>query len=139
MTNEAIPTLSAFDDKSLDKAFAELEKQAKGEAAALDGPEAVEAFRLRWTGRKQGRLNEVSAQWLKAAPPAAKKPVGERFKTLKDLVESLLDQASGAGPSDAALAAEAIDELLPQSGAAASAQVQSAERSKSAAAAGQRG
>jgi phenylalanyl-tRNA synthetase alpha chain len=113
MTNETIPTLSAFDDISLDKAFAELEKQAKDEAAALNGPEAVEAFRLRWTGRKQGRLNDVSARWLKAAPPAAKKPVGERFKTLKELVESLLDRASGAGPSDAALAAEAIDITLP--------------------------
>ena len=58
-------------------------------------------------------LNEVSSRWLKAAPPEAKKAVGERFKTLKELVEGLLDQALGAGPSDAALAAEAIDITLP--------------------------
>ncbi len=115
MTNEAIPDLSSFDDDSLDKAFAVLEKQAKADAAALNGPDAVEAFRLQWLGRKQGRLTEVSSRWLKAAPPQAKKAVGERFKTLKELVEGLLDSAAGAGPSDAALAAEAIDITLPGS------------------------
>jgi phenylalanyl-tRNA synthetase alpha chain len=113
MTSETVPNLSAFDDDSLDRAFAELEKRARVDAAALDGAEAVEAFRLRWTGRKQGLLNEVSGQWLKAAPPEAKKPVGERFKALKELVERLLEQSSGAGSSDAELAAEAIDITLP--------------------------
>ena len=81
--------------------------------ASFDGPEAVEAFRLRWLGRKQGLLNEVSGRWLKAAPLEAKKPVGERFKTLKELVERLLEQSAGAGPTDAALTAEAIDITLP--------------------------
>src|SRR5579863_5743620 len=113
MTNDEIPDLTAFDEQSLDKAFGALEQQARQDAAALDSPEAVEAFRLRWTGRKQGRLNDVSGRWLKAAPPEAKKSVGERFKTLKDLIESLLEQASGSGPSDAMLAAEAIDITLP--------------------------
>src|SRR5271170_1271400 len=117
MTNEMIPNLSSFDDESLDRAFAALEKQVREDAVALDGPEAVEAFRLRWLGRKQGRLNDVSGRWLKAAPPEAKKPVGERFKTLKDLVERVLEQSSGAGAggswADAALKAEAIDITLP--------------------------
>jgi phenylalanyl-tRNA synthetase alpha chain len=113
MTNDEIPNLSAFDEQSLEKAFGALEQQARQDAATLDNPEAIEAFRLRWTGRKQGRLNDVSGRWLKPAPPEAKKSVGERFKTLKELIESLLEQASGSGPSDAALAAEAIDVTLP--------------------------
>jgi phenylalanyl-tRNA synthetase alpha chain len=113
MMNEMIPNLTAFDEAALDQAFAQVEKQARDGAAALDSSEAVEAFRLRWLGRKQGLLNEVSGKWLKAAPPEAKKAVGERFKTLKELVEGLLNQASGTGPSDAALAAEAIDITLP--------------------------
>ena len=113
MANEEIPNLGSFDDGALDRAFAALEGQAREDAAALDSAEAVEAFRLRWLGRKQGRLNEVSGRWLKAAPAEAKKSVGERFKTLKDLVESLLEQATGGGPSDAALAREAIDITLP--------------------------
>ena len=113
MTNEAIPNLTAFDEAALDQAFAALEKQAAEDAAALSSPEAVEVFRLRWLGRKQGRLNDISSRWLKAAPAEAKKPVGERFKKLKELVEGLLDQVAGSGPSDAALAAEAIDITLP--------------------------
>lgn len=113
MTNEEIPNLSSFDDESLDRAFAALEKQAREAAASLDGPEAVEAYRLQWLGRKQGRLNEVSGRWLKSAPPEAKRSLGQRFNTLKALVEGLLDQAAGSGPTDAALAAEAIDITLP--------------------------
>ena len=113
MTNDAIPNLSAYDDDSLDKAFTALQKQAQADAAAMAGLDDLEAFRLKWLGRKQGLLNDVSSRWLKAAPPEAKKSVGERFKSLKSLVESLLDSAEGAGPSDAALAAEAIDITLP--------------------------
>jgi phenylalanyl-tRNA synthetase alpha chain len=117
MTNDLIPNLSSYDDDALDRAFAAIEKQAREDAASLDGSEAVEAFRLKWLGRKQGLLTEVSGRWLKAAPSEAKKPVGERFKTLKDLVESLLEQSAGAGQSstwgDSALAAEAIDITLP--------------------------
>jgi phenylalanyl-tRNA synthetase alpha chain len=117
MANEEIPNLKSFDDGSLDRAFAELAGQAREDAAALDSPEAIEAFRLRWIGRKQGLMNEVSGRWLKAAPAEAKKSVGERFKVLKELVEDLLERASGAGQfgawGDAALAAEAIDITLP--------------------------
>jgi hypothetical protein len=58
-------------------------------------------------------LKEISGRWLKAAPPEAKKSLGQRFNALKALVETLLDQAAGTGPSDAALAAEAIDITLP--------------------------
>jgi phenylalanyl-tRNA synthetase alpha chain len=113
MMNDPIPNLMAFDDASLGKAFAVLEQQARDAAQALGSPEAVEAFRLEWLGRKQGRLNEVSGRWLKAAPAEAKKALGVRFNALKATVEALLDAALGAGPSDAALAAETIDITLP--------------------------
>ena len=111
--NEEIPNLTAFDEAALEVAFAQLEGQARTAAAKVDSEAAVEAFRLHWLGRKQGLLNEVSGRWLKAAPPEAKKLLGQRFNALKALVESLLDQAAGAGPTDAALAAEAIDITLP--------------------------
>ncbi|HVZ82612.1 MAG TPA: phenylalanine--tRNA ligase subunit alpha [Terracidiphilus sp.] len=113
MTTEAIPTLSSFDDDALNAAFTVLEQQATADAAALGSPEAVEAFRLEWLGRKQGRLNEVSSRWLKAAPPEAKKALGQRFNTLKARVEILFAAAAEGGPGDAALAAEAIDITLP--------------------------
>ncbi len=113
MMNETIPNLTAFDEAALDEAFAALKQEATQAAAALGTPEAVEAFRLQWLGRKQGLLNEVSSRWLKAAPHEAKKLLGQRFNELKKLVDELLDTALDAGPSDAALAAEAIDITLP--------------------------
>jgi phenylalanyl-tRNA synthetase alpha chain len=109
MTNDSIPNLTAFDDDSLDAAFAAIEGQARADAAALDG----ESFRLKWLGRKQGLLNEVSERWLKAAPAAAKKAVGQRFRQLKELVDRSQEESAGAGPNDAALQAKAIDITLP--------------------------
>ncbi len=113
MMNETIPNLTAFDEASLDKAFAALEKQASEAAAALDGAEAVEAFRLQWLGRKQGLLNEVSGRWLKAAPRRGQEGAGRAVQRAEGDGGGLLDAASGAGPTDAALAAEAIDITLP--------------------------
>ena len=113
MMNEEIPNLTAFDEAALDKAFALLERQAREGAAALSGAEAVEAFRLQWLGRKQGRLKEVSERWMKAAPPESRKALGLRFNALKPVVEALLDAALGSGPTDAALAGEALDITLP--------------------------
>ena len=113
MKNEAIPNLTAFDDASLNQAFAALTAEAQEAAAVIEGEAGVEAFRLEWLGRKQGRLNDVSGKWLKAAPPEAKKALGQRFNELKKTVEALLETAAGAGPSDAALAAEALDITLP--------------------------
>jgi phenylalanyl-tRNA synthetase alpha chain len=112
MMNEEIPNFTAFDEAAFDSAFAALEKQARADAAALNGEAAVEAFRLKWLGRKQGLLKEISERWLKAAPPEAKKPVGARFKVLKELVESLL-LAEVLLDSEHDLAAEAIDITLP--------------------------
>src|ERR1700723_1478350 len=117
MMNDGIPNLTSFDDASLDQAFGTVEEQARDGAAALGGEADVEAFRLAWLGRKQGRLTEISARWLKAAPAEAKKALGLRFNALKVIVEGLLDQAAGAGLGgnwgDAALATEAIDITLP--------------------------
>ena len=115
MNNDTIVNLTAFDEDALGKAFSQLEAEARAAAGALDSEAAVEAFRLEWLGRKQGRLNEVSSRWLKSAPPEAKKAIGQRFNALKGVVEGLLEAALGAGPSDAALAKEAIDITLPGS------------------------
>ncbi len=111
--NEEIPNLDGFDEAALDRAFGQLERQAREAAVAVSDEAAVEAFRLEWLGRKQGRLNEVSSRWLKAAPADAKKLLGVRFNALKAVVEVLLDAAAGAGQTDAALKAEAIDITLP--------------------------
>jgi phenylalanyl-tRNA synthetase alpha chain len=111
--SEEIPNLTAFDDDTLRAAFTALENRARVDATFVSNESDAEEFRLRWLGRKQGRLNEVSGRWLKAAPVDAKKALGVRFNALKAVVEQLLESALGAGPSDAALKAEAIDITLP--------------------------
>jgi phenylalanyl-tRNA synthetase alpha chain len=91
MMNDEIPNLTAFDEAELDTAFGTVERMAREAAAAINGSADLEAFRLKWLGRKQGLLKDVSDRWIKLAPPAARKPVGERFKTLKELVEGILE------------------------------------------------
>ena len=55
--NEDIPQLPNYDESSLNAAFATLAAEVRGET--VDGMDA-EAFRLRWLGRKQGRLKLIS-------------------------------------------------------------------------------
>lgn len=113
MTNDLIPELTAFDEAALDSAFRALEGRAQGEASTLDGPEAVESFRLRWLGRRQGLLKEVSERWLKTAPPEARRSLGQRFNQLKPRVEQIIESASSPRTSELALEREAIDITLP--------------------------
>ena len=105
--NDSIPPLSSYDEPSLDAAFATLAGEVQAEtSASVD----VEAFRLRWLGRKQGRLKLISDAWLKSAPPEARKPLGMRFNELKQRIEAALEQAA-ATPKNAAT--EGVDITLP--------------------------
>jgi phenylalanyl-tRNA synthetase alpha chain len=104
-----------YSEANLDRVFADLEAKARYEAANIRTPAEKENLRLAWIGRKQGMLHTHSSQWLKHAPPEAKKPLGQRFNALKAVLEGLLDATLSAGPTDAALASEAIDITLPGS------------------------
>ena len=105
MSDEITP-LQQFDDDSLDAAFAALAEEARTETASLQD---VEAFRLRWLGRKQGRLKLISEAWLKSAPPEAKKALGIRFNQLKQQIEAALE--APASPKKAA--EQGLDITLP--------------------------
>ena len=65
-------------------------------AARLAAGVDAEAFRLRWLGRKQGRLKLISDAWLKSAPAEARKPLGMRFNQLKQQIEAALADAEAA-------------------------------------------
>ena len=91
--NDDIPQLPNYDESSLDAAFATLAAEVRGETEA--GADA-EAFRLRWLGRKQGRLKLISDAWLKSAPAEARKPLGMRFNQLKQQIETALAEAEAA-------------------------------------------
>jgi len=69
----------------------------------------MEAFRLEWLGRKQGRLGQLSAAWLKSAPVEAKKSLGMRFNKLKAQIEEA--RSATAGGEKTAVAG--LDVTLP--------------------------
>ena len=87
-----IPQLTDFSEPALDAAFAAVHTPA-GPAVVAPAFDA-EQFRLDWLGRKQGRLKAISDAWLKAAPPEAKRLIGQRFNALKEQVEALVATAS---------------------------------------------
>jgi phenylalanyl-tRNA synthetase alpha chain len=106
-----IPQLIDFTEASLDAAFAAVRNEAVA-AVAAPGFEA-EQFRLEWLGRKQGHLKAISDAWLKAAPPEAKKLIGQRFNALKEQVEGFL--VFGVLKSDPKPAVAGLDVTLPGS------------------------
>jgi len=113
MQDDGIPALTGWSEAELDAAFAVVAREVEASAQALTSSDEKEEFRLRWLGRKQGRLKAISDAWLKAAPAEAKKPLGQRFNTLKALIEARLEASSGEGIAASALDAEAIDITLP--------------------------
>ncbi len=56
----------------------------------------MEAFRLAWLGRKNGRLKLISDAWLKVAPIEAKRLIGQRFNALKVSIEAALSEAENS-------------------------------------------
>jgi len=107
-----IPQLAGYSEAELDKAFAAISREVEASSATLATPDAVEAFRLQWLGRKQGRLKAISDAWLKSAPVEARKLIGQRFNTLKAKIEQRLEHA-GASTRTGVLDADAIDITLP--------------------------
>jgi phenylalanyl-tRNA synthetase alpha chain len=89
-----IPELTDFSEASLDAAFATVQSEADSAISSLTGD--VESLRLEWLGRKQGRLKTISDLWLKAAPPEAKRLIGQRFNALKDKIEVELERRSSS-------------------------------------------
>ena len=86
-----ISELRDFSEASIDAAFAEVQVQAQSAMSSSMGINSdAESFRLEWLGRKQGRLKSISDAWLKAAPPEAKKLIGQRFNALKAEIENEL-------------------------------------------------
>src|SRR5580698_9964288 len=110
VSGDGIPLLSGYSEAELDRAFAAISSEVETSAATLESPEAVEAFRLQWIGRKQGRLKAISDAWLKAAPVEAKKLIGQRFNALKEGIENSLAAAQSGGATQQAAG---IDITLP--------------------------
>ena len=104
--------LENFDEATLERAFADLSAEVNADITSIKD---VEAFRLHWLGRKQGRLKLISEAWLKSAPAEARKPLGMRFNQLKQQIEAALETAEQAPATtgSGAKATGGIDITLP--------------------------
>ena len=94
-------------------AFADYEREATAALAAAASPEDLEAARIEFLGKKQGRLRDLQKS-LGSVPKEDKPAVGKAFNEVKTRVQAALDarqaelESGSAGP-----AADALDVTLP--------------------------
>ncbi len=93
--------------------FQEIHQQAQTEAQAINSPQALEAFRLKYLGKK-GLVAAVFAS-LGTADPSQKAAIGKGANDLRGLVEGLI-AAKSAGISTAKVSGEQVDFSLPGTG-----------------------
>jgi phenylalanyl-tRNA synthetase alpha chain len=95
--------------------FQNIQKQAQDDADAVDTPQALEAFRLKYLSKK-GLVAAIFAS-LGTAEPADKAAIGKGANDLRSLVEGLI-AAKSAGVNSARLQEDSIDISLPGAGEA---------------------
>ncbi len=66
--------------------------EARIQSESLDTPEAREAFRVRYLGRKSGEITDLM-KGLKDVPAAERPAVGQRLNTLRSLAETRIEEA----------------------------------------------
>jgi phenylalanyl-tRNA synthetase alpha chain len=111
-----VPILTEYSAAALDAAVRDLLRALDDEAAAVASESDWKSFRDRWMARKNGVLTLVNDLWLKAAPKAAKREVGQRVNELKIRVEETVDRAlerAKTGSSAEKLMADRVDVTLP--------------------------
>jgi len=112
----SVPKLTEYSPAALDAAVHDLLRALDDEAAALAGEADWKTFRDRWMARKSGVLTLVNDLWLKAAPKAAKREVGQRVNEVKIRVEETIDGAlekAKTGTSAERLVSDRLDITLP--------------------------
>jgi len=96
--------------------FAEVRLRFDKEAADSSDRERLQAFVLRWTGRKAGVLTQITDNWLKPATPELKRIVGQELNKLKAHVEKTLEEKRKeieAASEQTVTARDKIDLSLP--------------------------
>jgi phenylalanyl-tRNA synthetase alpha chain len=111
-----VPKLTDYLPPALEKASRELISALNEESKAVNTEAEWKTFRDRWMARKNGILTAINDLWLKKAPAASKRDVGQRVNQLKvrvdETVDATLKRIQG-GTSTARVALERIDITLP--------------------------
>jgi phenylalanyl-tRNA synthetase alpha chain len=87
----AVPKLTDYSSAALDSAVHDLLSALDQEAAAVGSESDWKLFRDRWMARKNGVLTQVNDLWLKGAPGACKREVGQRVNELKATVSGRVE------------------------------------------------
>jgi phenylalanyl-tRNA synthetase alpha chain len=95
----------------LTSAFDEYQQAALRAIDAADSPEALEAVRIEFLGKKKGRLRDLQAL-LGKVEPEQRPTVGKQFNEVKDSVEAALDRRKSE-LSRPKTALSALDITLP--------------------------
>jgi phenylalanyl-tRNA synthetase alpha chain len=85
-----VPKLTDYSPGKLELAVADARLALKDELSAMSNEQDFKALRDRWLARKNGILTQINDLWLKAAPPNAKRDVGQRVNDLKAHVEGAI-------------------------------------------------
>lgn len=110
-TRLAFAQLECSSEEQLHALFHGLSELAAREAEVPPTPETAEKFRIRWLGRQDSVISRITANWLKPAPPEAKKWVGQQLNWLRPILEDLAAQSKKIAESAALEAAAARDSL----------------------------
>ena len=87
-TKLSFEKLGVSSEPAVDELFRELSVRASEETNFIRDAEALEAFRIRWLGRKNSVSTRVRENWLKPAPAEAKRWIG---KSLQPFLQKLED------------------------------------------------
>src|SRR5580704_13544267 len=115
-TTQTLEHLGAKTPEAVAEKFAAMRQQFDREATGSSDRENLQAFVLRWTGRKAGVLTQITNNWLKTAPLELKPAVGQELNKLKAHVESVIAErqlAIEAASEQTASARDKIDLSLP--------------------------
>jgi phenylalanyl-tRNA synthetase alpha chain len=112
----SVPKLQDFSPAALDAAARELKSALEAETAAVSSEAEWKSLRDRWIARKNGVLTQLNDEWLKAAPGAAKRDVGQRVNEIKKIVEERIDATIvriASAASTSRIEQERVDVTLP--------------------------
>src|ERR1700689_3693876 len=116
-TAQALERLGARTPEVVAELFAEARQRFDEDLIAHSSDrESLQAFVLRWTGRKAGVLTQITNNWLKTAPAELKPAVGQELNKLKAHVESVIAErevAVDAASEQTVSARDKIDLSLP--------------------------
>jgi phenylalanyl-tRNA synthetase alpha chain len=91
-TAQTLERIGAKTPEAVAEKFAEVRRRFDKEATDSSDRERLQAFVLRWTGRKAGVLTQITDNWLKPATPELKRVVGQELNKLKAHVETTLEE-----------------------------------------------